>query len=67
MTTTQTTGRQSCATCGKVRKLVTFSSLEKWGGDPDQCMGCGSGVQHHATPLAKPAQPAEVNWDDWTA
>ena len=53
MTTTTTASKPKCATCGKARKLVTFSSLDKWAGDPDQCMACGSGVQHWATPLAK--------------
>lgn len=39
----------SCATCGKKRKLTTYSSFGKWGGEPDQCHGCGSGRANGGT------------------
>lgn len=58
--------KPSCATCGKKRKLVTFSSLDKWAGEPDQCMGCGSGVQHWATPAKSSGPSPAINDDDWT-
>jgi hypothetical protein len=38
-----------CVTCSKRRNLVTYSAFDAWDGDPDQCLGCGSGVQHWAT------------------
>ena len=35
----------TCATCGKRRKLVAWTALDKWGGDPDQCFGCARGLK----------------------
>lgn len=62
-----------CATCGKSRKLVSYSSFGKWGGEPDQCMGCGTGRANGGTggyggnevPASKPVQVTFTD-DDWT-
>lgn len=42
--TTTPAPRPRCAICDKIRKLVGWSSLDKWMDDPDICFGCSRGL-----------------------